>query len=148
MKNRLPDGSIRELRQIVRAFGPDRVAEALDEVVNEGRRPQLPSERRAACYRERGLKGDGTDIIYANEAWLGDIVELAIDSGTTNRFSHSTVVNITNEGRIRVTLVRPYVHTEDYVTTAGLPHYLGQEVYTVEAGTKLRVIDGAYERAR
>jgi hypothetical protein len=70
-------------------------------------------------------------IVKMSNLQIGDTVQ---DTRCTMPFGTATVKNISKqEGSLNeyVTFFRPYVHTSDFKTTAGVICYVGIEEYTV-----------------
>lgn len=137
------DRDTRDLRELVREYGEEAVTKKLEQVLYE----EIPERRRSATERfrdlceERGLKGDGTDIIDAKDAWPGDIVYVNNNGEAAHGYHQCTVVDIRNDkGTITVHLFRPYVSHSDFSTTSGLIPYLGFEQFFVWGSTKLVVV--------
>jgi hypothetical protein len=69
--------------------------------------------------------------VKASDLNVGDIIRVSdIDDG----YNDSTVINVTETV---VYVVRPYVHTSDFTTSAGLISYIGQEEFCI--GPDMRV---------
>lgn len=69
----------------------------------------------------------------ARDLRLGDkIITAAKPEENPNPYSDCTVIKIDETG---VTVMRPYVHTSDFVYTGGVIGYIGIEQYTISLDT-------------
>lgn len=65
-------------------------------------------------------------IVKARDLQLGDVVK---KKGTSHSYDYSTVKQIDGD---RVVLFRPFVVTEDFSYTGGVPCYIGISIYSVD----------------
>jgi len=77
--------------------------------------------------------------VSVSELRLGDVVEMAglSDERELGAYKCSTVIRVTDA---EVTLFRPYVHTADFTTTAGVIPYIGTEEYSVSKRSVVRYV--------
>lgn len=69
--------------------------------------------------------------IKRSELQIGDIVRLRDDA---EGYNDATVYDVKNKS---IHVVRPYVHTADFLTTAGVITYIGQEDFVLYADDTL-----------
>jgi hypothetical protein len=67
--------------------------------------------------------GEQRTVVTHRDLQLGDRIRL---TDVSRAYNDATVINVTDKG---VTVFRPYVHTSDFSTTAGIIPYLGFEQF-------------------
>ena len=66
-----------------------------------------------------------SEVVKASELQIGDIIRL---SSIDNGYADCTVYNLENGS---AHLIRPYIHTADFLHTGGVITYIGQEDFSI-----------------
>lgn len=75
-------------------------------------------------------------LLKASDLQIGDIVRTSPD--VPGPYRDATVFQI-KDGRVH--LVRPYIHTADFIYTGGVITYVGQEEYTIDGDADVELLE-------